>query len=177
MRVQNRKRVFILLSCLLSQCDAEITCGEGFTGTVEIAMVDTAMDETKDTQCGVNELCARFEIPKMNWVEPQLDSVAVVDCMAKDECEANKQLVTEQDLKDAVNKFIPNVDGASLSDPEGDIKFACCNYADKCNIDNEVSKMIEAQEEHENSKASSGIKSASKIFNIFTAFILTVLFF
>ena len=68
MRIEEKKRIFIVLSCLLLQSDAKITCVKGYKGTVEIPQemgMTRNVDEVSDFQCDDGDMCAQFEVQKM----------------------------------------------------------------------------------------------------------------
>ena len=69
MRIGDKKRIFIFLSSLLLQSDAEIQCSKGFKGSVgSPGNSDSFEDasEVSDVACDDGQMCAMFEVEEMD---------------------------------------------------------------------------------------------------------------
>ena len=68
MRIGDKKRLFIFLSCLLLQSDARMSCSQGFEAT--LSMNDRPgssrdFSQFEDFECDDGQKCAMFELKQL----------------------------------------------------------------------------------------------------------------
>ena len=61
MKIESKKRIIFLLSCLLAQSKGKVPCLKGFQGKENSVFKDEITDES----CSADSWCARFEVNNM----------------------------------------------------------------------------------------------------------------
>ena len=62
MKAKCKKRILLLLSCLLVQSNGKVPCKKGFFGRDNSELKDDITDES----CAAGSLCGRFELETMH---------------------------------------------------------------------------------------------------------------